>query len=139
MRARVDGMASPFKPFEEGAYALLRIVSGALFTFHGVQKIFGVLTDQQPPVMSQIWIGGLLELACGAAIALGLFTSLAAFLASGMMAVAYFQFHWKLQFGAAFFPAINQGELAVVYCFLFLFIACKGSGCCSLGGGRSPA
>ena len=59
---------------------------------------------------------------------------LAAFLASGMMAVAYFQFHWKFQLGAAFFPAINQGEPAVIYCFLFLFIACKGSGCCGLGG-----
>ncbi len=132
-------MATPLKPFSEGAYALLRIVSGSLFAFHGVQKVFGVLTDQQPPVGSQFWIGGVLELVCGVAIALGLFTSLAAFLASGMMAVAYFQFHWKFQFDSAFFPAINQGESAVVYCFLFLYLACKGSGCCSLGGERSKA
>lgn len=126
-------MATPLKPFAEGAYALLRIVSGFLFAFHGVQKVFGVLTDQQPTLGSQIWIGGVLELVCGAAIALGLATSLAAFLASGMMAVAYFQFHWRFQFDSAFFPAINQGESAVVYCFLFLYVACKGSGCCSLG------
>lgn len=129
-------MATPLKPLAEGAYALLRVVSGALFCFHGIQKVFGVLMEQQPPVGSQIWIGGVLELVCGAAIALGLFTSLAAFLASGMMAVAYFQFHWKFQFDSNFFPAINQGEPAVVYCFLFLYIACKGSGCCSLGGGE---
>ncbi len=109
-------------------YSLLRIMAGAMFTFHGVQKLFGVLTDHQPPVGSQLWIGGLLELVCGAAIAVGVSTRLAAFLASGMMAVAYFQFHWKFQFDAAFFPAVNQGELAVLYCFVFLYIACKGSG-----------
>jgi putative oxidoreductase len=134
-------MATPLTPLTECAYALLRLVSGALFCFHGVQKVFGVLTDQQPPVGSQIWIGGVLELVCGVAIALGLFTSLAAFLASGMMAVAYFQFHWKFQMGAAFLPAVNQGELAVIYCFLFLYLACKGSGRLGLGGGerRPPA
>jgi putative oxidoreductase len=114
--------------YEEFAYAALRMVSGALFAFHGVQKLFGVLAEQQPPVGSQVWIGGVIELLCGAAITLGLFTRPAAFLASGTMAVAYIQFHWKLAFGAAFFPAINKGELAVVYCFLFLYIACLGSG-----------
>ena len=132
-------MPNPLAPFAEGAYALLRIVSGALFAFHGVQKVFGVLTEHQPPLGSQIWIGGVIELVCGTAIALGCFTSPAAFLASGTMAVAYIQFHWKLQFGAAFFPAVNQGEPAVVFCFLFLYIACKGSGCCSLRTGRPPS
>ena len=114
--------------FAGTAYVLLRIVSGALFAFHGVQKIFGVLTDQQPPVGSQTWIGGLLELVCGPLIALGIYTAPAAFLASGMMAVAYFQYHWKFQFGAEFFPIVNKGELAVLYCFVFLYIACRGSG-----------
>ena len=132
-------MASPLTPFTEGAYALLRIVSGALFCFHGVQKVFGVLAEQQPPLGSQIWIGGVLELVCGAAIALGVFSPLAAFLASGTMAVAYIQFHWKFQMGAAFFPAINRGEPAVIYCFLFLFLACKGNGSFSLGGGEKRA
>lgn len=123
-------------PFAEHTYALLRIVAGAMLTFHGVQKIFGVLTDQQPPVGSQLWIGGLLELVCGTAVALGLLTRLAAFLASGMLAVAYFQFHWKFRFDAAFFPGVNQGELAVLYSFTFLYMACKGGGMCSLDNRR---
>ena len=137
-RHTVARMTNPLTRFAPGAYALLRIVSGLLFAFHGVQKIFGVLAEQQPAVGTQIWIGGVLELVCGAAIALGLFASQAAFLASGMMAVAYFQFHWRFRFDSAFFPAINQGELAVVYCFLFLYIACKGSGYYSLGGSHRP-
>lgn len=120
------------QPFTEHAYTLLRIVSGLAFAFHGVQKVFGVLTEATPPVGSQIWIGGVIELATGVCIALGLFTPLAAFLASGTMAVAYTQFHWKLDFGARFFPAVNQGELALVYSFLFLYVACRGGGECSL-------
>lgn len=123
----------------ERAYGALRIVSGFLFTFHGVQKMFGVLGGQVPPVGSQIWIGGLLELVLGAGIMVGLFTPWAAFLASGMMAVAYTQFHWKLQFNEAFFPAVNQGELAALYAFLFLFIACKGGGTWSVDGRRAAA
>lgn len=118
--------------FAEHAYALLRVVAGAMFTFHGVQKVFGVLTDKQPPVGSQLWIGGVLELVLGAAIALGFATRLAAFVASGMMAVAYFQYHWKFELDARFFPTVNGGELAVLYCFVFLYIACKGSGLCSV-------
>lgn len=115
-------------PHSDRAYAALRIVSGALFSIHGMQKVLGVLTDSQPPVMSQIWVGGVIELVAGLLIAVGFLTRPAAFLASGTMAVAYFQFHWKFQMGAAFFPVINGGELAVVYCFLFLFIACRGAG-----------
>ncbi len=130
-------MSAPLlSPLAERAYPVLRIVSGGMFAFHGLQKIFGVLAEQQPPVGSQLWIGGLLELLCGTAIALGLFASLAAFVASGMMAVAYFQFHWKFRFDSAFFPAVNQGELAVLYCFVFLYMACKGSGRWSLDAGR---
>ena len=112
----------------EAVYTFMRIVVGLLFCFHGVQKIFGVLAQSQPPVGSQVWIGGIIELVTGLAIALGAFTTYAAFLASGTMAVAYTQFHWKLDFGANFFPAINQGELALVYSVLFLFIACRGGG-----------
>ena len=123
-------------PLAERAYALLRIAAGAMFTFHGVQKIFGVLTEHQPDVGTQLWIGGLIELICGAAIALGCFTRLCAFLASGTMAVAYFQFHWKLQLDDAFFPAVNKGELAVLYCFVFLYLACTGSGRGSLDARR---
>ncbi|HWA74621.1 MAG TPA: DoxX family protein [Polyangiaceae bacterium] len=89
----------------------MRIVAGAMFAFHGVQKVFRVLTDHAPAIGTQLWVGGIIELVAGAAIAVGLFTSCAAFIASGTMAVAYLQFHWKFQFGASFFPAINKGEL----------------------------
>ncbi|HVU03450.1 MAG TPA: DoxX family protein [Polyangiaceae bacterium] len=120
----------------ETAYALLRIVSGLLFAFHGLQKIFGVLSASQPPLFSQIWVGGLIELVAGALIAVGFQTTWAAFVSSGQMAVAYTQFHWKLALGRNFFPAVNKGELALVYAFLFLYVACKGSGRLSLDGGR---
>src|SRR5690606_11924392 len=97
---------------------------------------FGVLREQVPAVGSQLWIGGVIELVCGLAIALGLFTRPAAFLSSGTMAVAYTQFHWKLRGGADFFPAVNEGELALVYAFVFLYVACKGAGMWSLDGSR---
>jgi putative oxidoreductase len=125
-------------PFTEPVYAALRIVAGLMFAFHGVQKIFGILTENQPPVGSQLWIGGVIELVAGLMIAVGLFTSVAAFLASGTMAVAYLQFHWKFAFGAEFFPTINRGELALLYAFLFLFFACRGAGLASVDGMRNP-
>lgn len=118
--------------FSEHSFAALRIVAGLLFMFHGVQKIFGVLSPGQPPVMSQIWIGGMIELVGGALIALGLGTRIAAFLASGTMAVAYIQFHWKGALDEKFLPAVNQGELSLLYAFLFLCIACAGGGRFSL-------
>ena len=120
------------EPNKDRAYALLRIVTGMMFAFHGIQKNFGVLTEFHPSVGSQLWFGGLIELIAGIAMAVGVFTRWVAFLASGTMAVAYFQFHWKFQFDSNFFPAINKGEIAVLYCFVFLMIACKGSGIWSL-------
>jgi putative oxidoreductase len=112
--------------YADYAYALLRIVTGFMLSFHGAQKILGVLSEFQPPAWSQLWFGGIIELVGGLAVMLGLKTRAAAFLCSGMMAVAYFQFHWKFQMGPNIFPAINKGELAVLYCFVFLFIACRG-------------
>jgi len=116
------------------AGAVLRVVAGAMFAFHGAQKVLGVLaTNGQPPVGSQLWIGGVIELVGGALIALGLFTRPAALLASGTMAVAYFQFHWKLALDhGKFLPAVNGGELAVLYCFVFLVFAVSGAGAYSL-------
>jgi len=113
---------------EDVAFALLRIMAGFMFAFHGMQKIFGVLSDLHPAVGSQIWVGGMIELIGGLMILTGFKTRWAAFLCSGEMAVAYFQFHWRFKMGSAFFPAINKGEMAVLYCFVFLFIACHGSG-----------
>ena len=112
--------------YSDHVYAVTRIMAGFMFSMHGMQKVFGLLTDQQPAIGSQLWIGGLIELVCGILILVGFQTRWAAFLASGTMAVAYFQFHWKFQFDAAFFPAVNRGELAVLYCFVFLYMACRG-------------
>jgi putative oxidoreductase len=115
-------------PKVEAAYTLLRVGAGLLFAVHGMQKIFGVLSKVPPPVGSQLWIGGLIELVTGLAIAAGAFTVWAAFLASGTMAVAYVQFHWKLSFDAGFFPVVNKGELALLYCLVFFYVACRGAG-----------
>ena len=112
--------------YQNQIYSALRIVAGVLFLFHGVQKVFGVLTEFQPAFGTQLWFGGMIELICGLLVAIGYKTSWAAFLASGTMAVAYIQFHWKFQFGAEFFPGVNKGELAVIYSFLFLYIASRG-------------
>jgi len=109
------------------AYALMRIMAGFMFSFHGAQKILGVLSEFQPPVGSQLWIGGLIELICGLLVMVGFQTRWAAFLASGEMAVAYIQFHWKFQVGPEFFPTVNKGELAALYCFVFLYIASRGA------------
>jgi putative oxidoreductase len=116
------------QPPTETTYVLLRVVSGLMFSFHGFQKVFGFHAKSQPPVGSQVWIGGVIEIVCGLCIALGVYTRLAAFLASGTMAVAYTQFHWKLDLGDRIWPAVNQGELALLYAFLFLFMACRGGG-----------
>ncbi len=114
-------------------YAALRIVSGALLSFHGAQKLFGLFAKKAGPEMfTQMWFGGIIELVGGLFIALGLFTRPAAFLASGTMAVAYIQFHWKGALDSSFFPIVNGGELAAVYCFTFLMFAVKGAGEVSL-------
>lgn len=114
---------------EVWSHAALRIVAGFAFSLHGIQKLFGAFTTRPTPEMfSQGWFGGVIELVCGVMISLGLFTRPAAFLASGTMAVAYIQFHWKGQLGAGLLPVVNGGELALVYCFLFLWFAVRGSG-----------
>lgn len=126
---------------EEAAFAALRIVAGVMFSFHGMQKLFGwAAAHASPPVGSQLWVGGLLELTCGLLIAAGLFARPAAFLASGTMAVAYTQFHWRFAFDAnKWLPTVNKGELALLYCFLFLFIAAHGAGQTSLDARRIQA
>ena len=110
--------------FEPHLYAALRIVAGLLFALHGAQKLFGVLGGKQMPLLSQMGLAGVIEFVGGLMIAAGLFTSWVAFIASGQMAVAYFQAHaprgpWPIQ---------NGGELAVLYCFLFLYVAARGTG-----------
>ena len=120
-------------PLQDRAYALLRIVSGLMFSFHGMQILFGVLTGAAMTFKAnpQVYIGGIIELVAGLLIAVGLFGRCAAFLASGTMAVAYIQFHWKFQFSGKFFPTQqggNGGEMALLYCWLFFYMVCKGPG-----------
>jgi putative oxidoreductase len=114
----------------ERAYALLRIVAGLLFACHGAQKLFGALGGTAMTSNPMMLVGGIIEFGGGLLIAIGLFASWAAFLASGEMAVAYFMVHAK----GGFWPIINKGELAVVYCFLFLYMAARGSGPYSVDG-----
>jgi putative oxidoreductase len=114
--------------FSPQTYALVRIVAGLLFLTHGVQKLFGMFGMQPVPLASLIGAAGIIELVCGALMMVGLFGSIAAFIASGEMAAAYFMAH----FPRGFWPIVNQGELAALYCFLFLHIAATGSGIWSL-------
>lgn len=114
--------------YADQTYAALRVVAGLLFAYHGAQKLFGFYGGFQPPLASQIGLGAVIELVGGLMIAAGVRTRAAAFLCSGTMAVAYTQFHWKLAMGRGFFPSENKGELALLYAFLFLYIACRGSG-----------
>lgn len=118
--------------------ALLRIVAGLMFACHGMQKVLGWLSSKpQPAVGSQLWIGGLIELVGGILLAIGLFTRPVALLCSGTMAVAYFQFHWKLALdNYKWLPIVNGGELAVLYCFVFLVFAVAGAGPLSIDGSR---
>ncbi len=125
----MDGFLGRFAPH---IYALLRIVAGVLFAQHGAQKLFGVLGGQQVSITSQFGLAGAIELVGGLMIAAGVFTSLVAFIASGEMAVAYFQAHAP----RGLFPVQNGGELAVLYCFIFLYIAARGNGTWSLQGGK---
>lgn len=111
--------------------SVFRIVAAMLFMAHGAQKLFGFLAAEgaaAPPVLSQMWIAGVLEFFGGGLLALGLITRPVAFLLSGMMAVAYFQVHAPM----GFWPLQNHGELSVLYCFAFLYIAAAGGGAWSL-------
>lgn len=112
----------------EPTYALLRIVSGFLFAFHGAQKLFGVFGGTAQPFGTLRWTAGVIELAGGILIMVGLFAAIAAFIASGEMAFAYFMSHQP----QGLLPIQNRGELAALYCFVFLFIAMKGAGIWSL-------
>ena len=108
-------------------YAAMRLVVGAAFACHGAQKLLGVLGGTKATMPLQ-QIAGAIELVGGTLIAVGLGAGWAAFLASGLMAVAYFKVHAP----NGFWPILNKGELAVAYCFVFLYIASRGSGSYSL-------
>jgi putative oxidoreductase len=114
----------------------MRIIVGLLFATHGAQKLFGMFGGKGGAA-GMMLVAGIIELAGGLLIALGLLTRPAAFLASGTMAAAYFMAHA----GGGWNPVMNKGELAVVYCFLFLYMFFRGAGPLSLDGvigGRNP-
>ncbi len=118
------------------AYALLRIVAGLTFAMHGSQKLLGYPpTGSAGSLPALMLVAGIVELGGGVLILAGLFGRIAAFLASGEMAGAYFMSH----FPRGFWPIVNRGELAVLYCFLFLYIATRGSGIWSLDALRGKA
>jgi putative oxidoreductase len=110
--------------FSPQLYALMRIVVGLLFACHGAQKLFGMFGMQHMPLASQMGLAGVIEFFGGSLIAIGFLTGTAAFIASGEMAAAYFKAHYPR--GAV--PIQNGGELAVLYCFVFLYVASRGAG-----------
>ena len=126
-------MAQFMKPYSSQTYALMRIIVGLLFLCHGLSKLFNFPIAPPPGIPGFVIYGaGTIELVAGALVAAGLATRWAAFIASGEMAAAY----WMAHGTRAFFPIANQGELAVVYCFLFLFIAAHGPGVWSIDAAR---
>ena len=115
--------------------AILRIVVGLLFVEHALIKLVGFPPGGKPglqEVGSFLWIAGVIELVTGALVTLGLFTRLAAFIAAGEMAVAYWMVHAKM----GFYPAVNMGEAAILFCFVFLYLAAAGPGAWSIDGAR---
>ena len=119
--------------FSAQTYSLLRIVAGLLFLCHGAQKLFGfpVPIPAEAPAFI-VYVAGSIEFFGGLLIAVGLFTNWAAFLCAGQMAAAYWIGHGT----KAFFPLVNQGELAVLYCFVFLYISANGPGIWSVDAAR---
>lgn len=113
------------------ALAALRIVAGLLFLAHGLVKLFGFPEGAEPgqiPLLSLFGVGAVIELVTGVLLTLGLFTRPAAFIASGQMAVAYWMFH----FTKSPYPAVNGGDAAILFCFVFLYIFTAGPGAWSL-------
>jgi putative oxidoreductase len=133
-------MGAPFSRFAPQVYAIFRIVVGLTFMMHGTQKLLGWPPGGHgAPGNPQMWIGAVIELLGGALVMIGLFAGWAAFVASGEMAVAYFQFHVFAANSKGPLPIQNEGESAVLYCFAFLLIAAYGSGIWSVQPRRTEA
>jgi putative oxidoreductase len=115
--------------------ALLRIVTGLLFLEHGTQKFFAFPAPfpMPGPLPPMLQAAGAIELIAGVLITVGLFTRLAAFIAAGEMAIGYFMMHAP----QGFWPAVNKGEAAILFCFIFLYLAAAGPGAWSIDGART--
>lgn len=113
--------------------AILRIVTGLLFLEHGLSKFFGFpVPFPVQPLPPLLIAAGVIECVTGVLITIGLFTRIAAFLAAGEMAVAY----WMMHFPQGFWPLANKGEAAILYCFIFLYLAAAGAGAWSVDAAR---
>ncbi len=132
-------MLDSFRNCQPQTYAAMRIFAGFLFLWHGAQKLLGFPLETPDAPAYLLYIAGPIELIGGAMIMLGLFTRYAAFLASGLMAFAYVLGHVFRPVDDPgilhyLLPLVNRGETAVLFCFVFLYIAAKGNGICSVGG-----
>ena len=122
------------KRLEAQTYALLRIVTGFLFLWHGMEKLFGFPEPMPEGVPAFIiWIAGPLEFFGGILVMIGLFASPVAFVLSGLMAFAYWMGHGF----HALLPVVNKGEIAILYCFIYLYISSRGGGIWSIDAARS--
>jgi putative oxidoreductase len=114
--------------YSELLYAVMRVVVGVVFACHGAQKLFGGLGGESQVSNPMLLAAGIIEFVGGGLVAIGLWAGYAAFVASGQMAVAYFMAHAP----GGFWPIMNKGELAVLYCVVFLYVASRGSGTLSV-------
>lgn len=121
-------IVSKYKNWAPIFLSILRAISGFLMAAHGAQKLFGVLGKEKAELMSQAGLAGVIEFFGGVLLIFGLFTRPVAFLLAGTMAVAYFQVHAP----QGFWPIVNKGELAVLYCFVYLYLSAAGGGPWSL-------
>lgn len=126
-------IAHSLNPWAPRVLSVVRIVAGLIFLAHGTQKLLAFpASDMNPPTFSIFWFAGLIELVAGTLITIGLLTRPAAFIASGTMAFAYFIAHAPQNF----FPALNGGDAAILYCFFFLYLVFAGPGSWSVDAAR---
>lgn len=124
--------------WEPQTYALMRIISGYVLLWHGTQKLFGFPPTDQPATGYMLWAAGPIELIGGILVMIGLFTRPAAFICSGFAAAAYWIAHGSFDAlpGSALLPITNRGDLAVLMCFVYLYISARGGGIWSVDAAR---
>ncbi len=131
--------------WKEFTHSLLRFMAGFMFLWHGAQKLFGFAGSSPAELISQRGLGGVIEFFGGVLICIGLYTRWSAFITSGTMAVAFWQYHafreeaWSEHGALALIPVLNGGELAALFCFVFLFLWANGPGAYSIDALRAKS